>query len=937
MAVTITLKKSAVANKRPLASSLVTGELALNSNSLSTGIFLLDDGNNVVKVGPTAVGPSAPNIAPVGSAGNSVGETWYDTGTATFCLWDGFFWRTTAQPVPEAIPTVVGTIYGCTKTGSNGAVALGLNALFSGQPGGTVAIGNSALCSITSGSNNTAVGTCSLQTATTANNNTALGFCTLLGLTIGGCNTALGAASLERATTANLNVGVGACTLNCVTTASSNTAIGYSALSVVTGGYNTALGVNSGISTTTGICNLTLGSNTCVAIAAGSCQLAIGWSATNNWLTGLSTKAIQPGAGIVDCAGFCGTAGQVLMSAGNAICWSALAGTAPISISTGTNPTVSITAASTTACGAVQLYNNTNSTSTALALTAAQGKNLQDQINALGVTSNLTLAGTFNAATGLLLTVTAGGTAAGFAVGSNIPTAVAGNLDYFVIVTTGGTYNPPGGGGPYIATQGDWFLSTGTAWSFLNVGADTVYATTTIPGSVCLSTDALAQAGTNTLTALTPATGASAYVFKSCYTAKGAIVTASGASAPVTLTVGADNQVLIACAASTNGLCWGPTPQIAATSTALGAVYGRPSTATSTSVGYFALNSLTTGTFNTAFGTCALQLVTTQQYNTAFGALAGCGVTGSRSSFFGARAGLNAGGGSSNVGMGDRAMENYSGSSSVALGSGAMRCGPATGGFNVAIGDGALARPSTGTQNIAIGVLAMGSSTVDVTGIYNTVVGNRSAIPISTGSRNTVVGQCTLVSLTTGSGNTALGQCVLSVNQTGNNNTVVGSCAGTSVTGSCNVLIGACAGSFAGFTVTTESNRVQITSGTVAGTARYNDTFTSWSSLSDARFKKCVQDLPQGLAFVKELRPVTFQWKDAETSSDAPDKVYSGFIAQEILEVEEKNDARHLGIVFDSDPEQLGVGTTAIIPLLVNAIKELSAEVEALKARLPEA
>ena len=93
MAVTITLKKSSVANKRPLASSLVPGELALNANTLSTGLFFLDCASNVVKVGPAAVGPSAPNITAVGSPGNSVGETWYDTTNSALFVWDGFAWR----------------------------------------------------------------------------------------------------------------------------------------------------------------------------------------------------------------------------------------------------------------------------------------------------------------------------------------------------------------------------------------------------------------------------------------------------------------------------------------------------------------------------------------------------------------------------------------------------------------------------------------------------------------------------------------------------------------------------------------------------------------------------------------------------------------------------------------------------------------------------
>jgi hypothetical protein len=55
---------------------------------------------------------------------------------------------------------------------------------------------------------------------------------------------------------------------------------------------------------------------------AGSNQLAIGHDSNVYWLTGDSTLAIKPGAGIIDCAGSCGTSGQILQSTGsNAIQW----------------------------------------------------------------------------------------------------------------------------------------------------------------------------------------------------------------------------------------------------------------------------------------------------------------------------------------------------------------------------------------------------------------------------------------------------------------------------------------------------------------------------------------------------------------------------------------------------------------------------------------
>ena len=178
-------------------------------------------------------------------------------------------------------------------------------------------------------------------------------------------------------------------------------------------------------------------------------------------------------------------------------------GTAPIQVSAGTTPIVSIDPATTLAPGAVQLYNGTDSTSTALALTAAQGKALQDQIDALAVANNLTLAGTLDASTGLLLTVTVEGSAVGFAVGQPLPLPSVANAEYFVIVRIAGNYTPPGGTA-VAASQGDWFLSIGTAWQFLDVGYIATYATTTEPGLVTLATDAEVQAGTDATKAVVP-------------------------------------------------------------------------------------------------------------------------------------------------------------------------------------------------------------------------------------------------------------------------------------------------------------------------------------------------------------------------------------------------------------------------------------------------
>jgi hypothetical protein len=102
----------------------------------------------------------------------------------------------------------------------------------------------------------------------------------------------------------------------------SNTALGQNSLRTVSGSCNVSVGINAGNLLSSGNSNVIIGPNVQAASDTSSCQLAIGFSATDNWLIGYSTKAIKPGAGIADCGGSCGTAGQLLTSTGaNALQW----------------------------------------------------------------------------------------------------------------------------------------------------------------------------------------------------------------------------------------------------------------------------------------------------------------------------------------------------------------------------------------------------------------------------------------------------------------------------------------------------------------------------------------------------------------------------------------------------------------------------------------
>lgn len=81
MATLFKLLRSDTAHKRPTSAQLSVGELGLNYDSSSLGLFIEDDGGAVRKIGPMEVGSSAPNSSPAGSSGNSTGELWLDNSS----------------------------------------------------------------------------------------------------------------------------------------------------------------------------------------------------------------------------------------------------------------------------------------------------------------------------------------------------------------------------------------------------------------------------------------------------------------------------------------------------------------------------------------------------------------------------------------------------------------------------------------------------------------------------------------------------------------------------------------------------------------------------------------------------------------------------------------------------------------------------------------
>ena len=112
MAVQIQTRRSSTANDRPFPIRLGAGELALNNNNTSPGLFFADDtaspSTGLIKVGPVHIGSTAPNSSPAGFSSSSKGETWLDTAiTQIFKVYDGSAFQTVkaVAAVSAGLPT----------------------------------------------------------------------------------------------------------------------------------------------------------------------------------------------------------------------------------------------------------------------------------------------------------------------------------------------------------------------------------------------------------------------------------------------------------------------------------------------------------------------------------------------------------------------------------------------------------------------------------------------------------------------------------------------------------------------------------------------------------------------------------------------------------------------------------------------------------------
>ena len=106
--------------------------------------------------------------------------------------------------------------------------------------------------------------------------------------------------------------------------------------------------------------------------------------------------------------------------------------------------------------------------------------------------------------------------------------------------------------------------------------------------------------------------------------------------------------------------------------------------------------------------------------------------------------------------------------------------------------------------------------------------------------------------------------------------------------------------------------------------AAYKPGGGAWAALSDRRLKHNVRDFADGLSIIKAIRPVSFQYNGLANTSDNGAE-YVGVIAQELQQI--------APYMVKDIGEYLSVDPSALTYVLINAVKEQQAEIEALKAK----
>ena len=116
----------------------------------------------------------------------------------------------------------------------------------------------------------------------------------------------------------------------------------------------------------------------------------------------------------------------------------------------------------------------------------------------------------------------------------------------------------------------------------------------------------------------------------------------------------------------------------------------------------------------------------------------------------------------------------------------------------------------------------------------------------------------------------------------------------------------------------------------VATILRNSSNLMVYGGQSDYRLKENNVAISDSLTKVKSLKPYEFNWKDK------PDTKVLGFFAHELQEIVPQAVTGTKDEMYEHDntkPKYQNVDNSHIVPLLVAAVQELTAKVEALEAK----
>lgn len=126
----------------------------------------------------------------------------------------------------------------------------------------------------------------------------------------------------------------------------------------------------------------------------------------------------------------------------------------------------------------------------------------------------------------------------------------------------------------------------------------------------------------------------------------------------------------------------------------------------------------------------------------------------------------------------------------------------------------------------------------------------------------------------------------------------------------------------------------------------------SWTVTSDERDKADRAAFTLGLDQINQITPISYKWdmrsdyfvyddeerqvvsKPTPDGTHKVDQTFLGFSAQELKSVFDAAGAPAKSIIDDNDPENLKLKESALLPVMVNAIKELSAKCDSLQAQI---